>query len=90
MDAAASSPPPFSWEAWYEGVGGRSIVIPEITAYFRRIFHEQVPHFEGDEAAEQAPFASPAAAAAAIKATARELGADIVGVTTVEPEDIYR
>lgn len=83
-------PPPFAWDAWYAGVGGRTINIPEVNEYLRRIHEEQYPRFDGPIAPEQHRFESPEAAAAAIKAKAREAGADIVGVCRIEPEDMYR
>ena len=75
-----SPPPPFAWEAWYERIGGRSIKIEAVDEYLRQIFDEQYPRCFGDVAPERQTFASPEAAAAHIKAAARELGADLVGI----------
>ncbi len=84
-----SPPPPFAWEAWYERIGGRSIKIEAVDEYLRQIFDEQYPRCFGDVAPERQTFASPEAAAAHIKAAARELGADLVGICLIEPADIY-
>ena len=90
MQAAPVSPPAFSWEAWYAGVGGRSIRLPEAEAYFRRIYEEQIPRFQGEVSSTRHTFASPEEASARLKAKAREFGADIVGICEIEPSDIYR
>jgi ferredoxin len=90
VDAAADAPPAFNWDDWYAGIGGRSPMIPEVMELRQSIVEEQYPRFEGEVAAERVEFASPEAAAAAIKAKAAELGADIVGICDIGPEDIYR
>jgi epoxyqueuosine reductase len=83
-------PPPFAWDDWYAAVGGRSIRIEEVDVYLRRIHEEQVPRFTGPVAPARQVFASPEAAAAAVKARAIEYGADIVGICEIEPSDVYR
>lgn len=84
------SPPPFAWDDWYRSVGGRSIDIAEANEILWRIREEQVPRFHGPVAETQIPFRNPAEAAAAVKAKARALGADEVGIAGIEPGDIYR
>lgn len=88
--ASAESPPAFAWEEWYAEVGGRSIQIPEVAEYLRRIQQEQYPRFVGEVSPIRQEFPSPAAAAAHIKLKAEEFGADIVGICRIEPEDLYR
>lgn len=86
---ANTSPPAFVWDEWYAGVGGRTIKIPEVEEYLRRIREEQYPRFDGPVAAAQRAFASPADAAREVKARALEFGADIVGICEIGPEDVY-
>jgi epoxyqueuosine reductase len=83
-------PPPFAWDDWYAAVGGRSIRIDQVDEYLRRIFEEQAPRFTGPVAPIRQPFASPEAAAAAVKARAIECGADVTGICEIEPSDVYR
>ena len=90
MKASSSSPPAFNWDSWYEGVGGRTINIPEVEDLLHQIFHDQFPRFEGVVASEKKQFASPEEAAQKLKQKAQELGADIVGICEIEPSDIYR
>ncbi|HVK37269.1 MAG TPA: reductive dehalogenase domain-containing protein [Candidatus Kapabacteria bacterium] len=90
MAASDESPPAFAWEEWYEGVGGRTIDLPEVRHYHELIFNEQIPRFTGEVAPTRHEFASAAEASAHIKARALELGADIVGICEIEPSDIYR
>jgi hypothetical protein len=90
LEAAPTSPPAFAWEEWYDGVGGRTIDIPEVTRYYRLIHEEQYPRFHGEVAPRRHVFESPEDASAQIKAKAIELGADIVGICEIEPSDIYR
>ncbi|TVR51713.1 MAG: hypothetical protein EA425_06500 [Puniceicoccaceae bacterium] len=85
-----SRPPPFDWESWYEGIGGRSIRVPEVEHWFRKIFEEQMPNFAGPVAAKRREFGDPAAAARAVKASARAAGADLVGTCRLAPEHVYR
>jgi epoxyqueuosine reductase len=90
IDADATSPPAFAWDAWYALVGGRSIQIDHVSDYLRRIYEDQQPRFTGPVAATAHRFASPEAAAAHLKAQARACGADIVGICRIEPGDVYR
>lgn len=83
------SPPPFDWEGWYGAVGGRTIDIPEATAWMRRIHEEQYPRFNGPVSANQRTFPSPADASIWVKERARVHGADIIGICRVEPSDVY-
>lgn len=89
MDPSATSPPPFAWDDWYAGLGGRSINIPEVQEYLRLIHEEQYPRFDGPVAGERVRFASPDEAARAVKQKATEFGADIVGICEIGPEDVY-
>jgi epoxyqueuosine reductase len=82
--------PTFSWDAWYAKVGGRSIRIDAVDEYLREIRELQYPRFDGPVAPERLAFASEAEAAADVKAKARALGADIVGICRIEPSDVYR
>jgi epoxyqueuosine reductase len=82
--------PAFSWDEWYARVGGRSIKIDAVDEYLREIRELQYPRFDGPVAPEPRVFASETEAAADIKAKARELGADIVGICRIEPSDVYR
>jgi ferredoxin len=90
IQASDDSPPEFHWEEWYLGVGGRTIDIPEVNEYMRRIQEEQYPRFVGEVAPVRVDLGSPDEAAAHIKRKAIEFGADIVGICRIEPEDIYR
>ena len=90
MKASDTSPPNFKWEDWYAGIGGRTIDIPEADEYLRKIWEEQFPQFEGDCADEKHPFPTSLEAAAYIKEKALEFGADIVGICTIEPSDMYK
>jgi ferredoxin len=90
INSSDDSPPAFAWEEWYLGVGGRTINIPEVTEYMRRIQEEQYPRFVGEVAPVRREFASPEEASLHIKEKALEFGADIVGICLIEPHDIYR
>jgi epoxyqueuosine reductase QueG len=85
-----AAPRAFDWEAWYAAVGGRTIRIPEVDEYLRRIRDDQYPRFDGEVAPTRVDLGPPAAAAQHLKTKARELGADIVGICTIEPADVYR
>lgn len=85
----SAAPPAFDWEAWYAAVGGRTIKIPEVDEILRQIRDEQYPRFVGDVAPKKHAFASPAEAAAHLKAKAVEFGADITGICEIEPSDVY-
>lgn len=89
-DASPSSPPPFQWDMWYAGVGGRTIEIDEVNEILRKIHDEQYPRFSGETAAQRHEFASPEEAARIIKEKAKEFGADIAGICRIEPSDLYR
>jgi epoxyqueuosine reductase len=82
--------PAFSWDEWYAQVGGRSIKIDAVDEYLRQIRELQYPRFDGPVAESRRAFASEAEASADVKAKARELGADIVGMCAIEPSDVYR
>lgn len=90
MKASQKSPPAFSWEDWYNGLGGRIINLPEVDKILHQIFHEQFPRFSGSIAPEKVSFASPEEAAEHIKEKAKLFGADIVGICEIEPSDIYK
>lgn len=90
IKASSDAVPAFAWTEWYEGVGGRSIVISEVQDYLHLIHDEQAPRFTGPVAESIVPFTSPGEASEWVKSTARSLGADIVGVCEIEPTDIYR
>jgi epoxyqueuosine reductase len=53
--------------------------------HFLRQIEEQMPLMEGPLAAHRRPFSSPEEAAAHVKAAALEAGADVVGITPVQP-----
>lgn len=84
------TPPPFQWDAWYASIGGRSAPVEEVAEYLRKIREEQEPRFDGPVAPIAREFASPAEAAAHLKAAARANGADLVGICCVEASDLYR
>ncbi|MDZ4745695.1 MAG: reductive dehalogenase domain-containing protein [bacterium] len=90
IEGAPSSPPPFAWQEWYEGVGGRTIDIPEADTWMSRIQNEQYPRFEGHVEDVQTTFASDAEASAFVKGLAFGHGADIVGICAIEPTDVYK
>lgn len=90
MKASQNSPPAFSWDDWYSSVGGRSIKIAEVDGILKEIREYQYPKFTGEVNPDRKVFESAEAAAAAIKKTALELGADEVGIAEIEPTDIYR
>lgn len=89
-DASPDSPPPFAWDDWYTGIGGRKIKIPEVDHYLELIHGEQLPRFNGSVAGVRTEFESPEKAASLLKAKALEFGADIVGICEIEPSDVYR
>ena len=90
MNASPNSPPAFSWQAWYDGMGGRSINIPEVEEILNKIYHDQFPRFDSPVNDKRVAFSSPEEAARKLKEKAREFGADIVGICEIEPSDIYR
>lgn len=90
MKSQDSSPPAFSWDEWYAGLGGREIAIQEVDDLLYMIFHNQFPRFNSPVADQVKVFENPTAAAKHIKAKAKEFGADIVGICEIEPSDIYK
>lgn len=84
------SPPAFSWDEWYEAVGGRSIHIDDVDKLLAQIREDQYPRFDGEVASTRHEFASADEAADHVKAKAQEFGADIVGVCEIELSDVYR
>jgi ferredoxin len=84
------NPPPFAWDDWYAAAGGRSISVPDVDDYLRKIREDQEPRFEGEVAATRHEFPSPGDAALHLKDTAQSFGADIVGICEIEPSDVYR
>lgn len=59
---------------------------PVTDRYRELIMREQIPHLDGPVAAEARGFASPAEASDWVRALARSVGADLVGVTRVREE----
>lgn len=90
MIGSPQSPPAFDWDSWYEAAGGRKIKLEEADKLRDKIREDQYPRFDGPVNPERTVFPSPEAAAETIKAKARELGADEVGVALIEPSDIYK
>jgi epoxyqueuosine reductase QueG len=90
IHAAPSAPPAFAWDEWYAAVGGRTIRIEEAAEYLRKIREDQEPRFTGPVASTKHRFPTPEDAARHLKEKAVEFGADIVGICTIEPSDIYR
>lgn len=90
MKASSLSPPPFSWDDWYNALGGREINIQEIDDLLYKIYHEQFPRFNGEISDSPKTFETPQIAAQHIKTKAKEFGADIVGICEIEPSDIYK
>jgi epoxyqueuosine reductase len=84
------SPPPFSWDDWYEAVGGRSIKIDEAEHLLDKIYNDQYHRFDGPIAPVKKLFSSAKEASDHLKAKAQEFGADIVGVCEIEPSDVYK
>lgn len=85
-----SNPPPFQWDHWYQSIGGRKISIPEVDEILKKIHEEQYPRFDGPVNSVKKQFQNSKVAAETIKAKAKELGADIVGICLIEPSDIYK
>lgn len=82
--------PAFNWNEWYKAAGGRTIEIDDVNVYLRKIYDDQYLRFDGEVAPEKYKFQSPAEAASMIKNKALELGADLVGICEIEPQDIYK
>jgi hypothetical protein len=72
----------------YAPVSQRKDVSPDERALYLAI-EERVPLQDGDVAAERHDFGDPREAAGTVKALARELGADLVGITRVDPHYVY-
>lgn len=77
---------PFSWQTWYDDVGGRTISIPEADAWMKAIVEDQLPRFSGPVAEHAHHFATPRDASVWVKTMAVS---DIVGICRVEPSDVY-
>jgi epoxyqueuosine reductase len=90
MTGAETSPPAFSWEDWYNSVGGRTIQIAEVDFILHQIKEYQYPKFHGPVNDQRVLFESNKAASDAVKGKAFELGADEVGIAEIEPSDIYK
>lgn len=85
-----STIPAFSWDDWYEAVGGRSIHIDEVERLLKEIHEDQYNRFNSEVATEIKTFTSPQEASTLIKQKAIELGADLVGICEIEPSDVYK
>lgn len=72
----------------YRSLSSRGDVTPAEDELYRRI-EAQVPRQDGSPAAERRDLGGPDAASAWLKARAAELGADLVGITRVDPEYVY-
>jgi epoxyqueuosine reductase len=90
MKGLQTSPPPFSWDDWYNTVGGRTIKIADVNATLQKIVEYQYPKFIGPVNPKRTLYENDRAAAEAVKTRARELGADEVGISLIEPSDIYK
>src|ERR1700733_7995166 len=90
LQSSPASPPAFSWDVWYNSVGGRTISIDEVNDYLNQIYNDQYRRFEGEVAFTRHEFLTEAEASRLIKEKASEFGADIVGICEIEPSDIYR
>lgn len=88
--SSSQSPPPFQWDEWYAGIGGRSIHIPEVQEYIHKIFDEQYPRCVGTVSDTVYHFHSPEEAALSLKEKVLSAGADLVGICEIEPSDIYK
>jgi epoxyqueuosine reductase len=90
LEGSPLSPPPFSWNEWYNSIGGRKISIKEVNDYLNEIYNVQYHLFDGEVAPVKHVFNSAVEASAIIKAKAKEFGASIVGICEIEPTDIYK
>lgn len=90
LQSSPDSPPAFSWDAWYDSIGGRTITIDQVNEYLNDIYNDQYRRFEGEVASVKHEFLTEAEASQLIKKKASEFGADIVGICEIEPSDIYR
>jgi hypothetical protein len=82
--------PPFSWDDWYESIGGRIIHIDEVDRLLKEIKEDQYNRFNSEVAPEKKQFTNPHEASTVIKQKATELGADLVGICEIEPSDVYK
>ncbi len=85
-----STIPAFSWDDWYESVGGRSIHIDEVERLLKLIHEDQYARFDSEVASDKHIFSSPQEAANLIKQKANEFGADLVGICEIEESDVYK
>lgn len=90
MQASLTSPPAFSWDDWYNSVGGRTIKITEVDEILYKIREYQYPKFKSEVNAKKIFFENDVKASEAIKQKAFELGADEAGIAEIEPTDIYK
>ncbi|MEQ8623349.1 MAG: reductive dehalogenase domain-containing protein [Vicingaceae bacterium] len=90
MKASKKSPPAFNWDVWYASLGGRNIAIEEVDDLLAQIKEEQYPRFDGEVSLVKHKFKNPSEASELIKAYARKIGADEVGIAAIEPSDIYK
>ena len=87
--AKKTQKPPFDWESWYEACGGRIDHTPKASEIVARISSEQGPKFTGSVECSARPFGTPDQASQFVKECATEAGAAAVGITRIEPSDIY-
>lgn len=90
IHGSSTSPIAFQWDAWYASVGGRSIHIAEVDEYLKQIREYQYPRFTGEVNPQKTTFTNEQEASKYIKNKARVLGADEVGITMIEPSDVYK
>src|SRR5688572_4998696 len=90
MIGSEKSPPAFSWDHWYDSIGGRTISIKEVDSILNEIREYQYPKFKGEVSRKKILFETSSAASAEIKEAAFALGADEVGIAEIEPSDIYK
>ncbi|MDF1672281.1 MAG: reductive dehalogenase domain-containing protein [Vicingaceae bacterium] len=81
--------PAFNWTEWYEGVGGRTINIPDVERIMGEIRNKQAQRFNGPVSSQKKIFNSSKEAAKHIKSKAKEFGADLVGICEIESSDLY-
>ncbi len=87
--ARNESNPPFDWQAWYAACGGRVDHTPGASEIVAEIYTKQSLEFQGPAAEERTPFDTASQAAEFVKAAARAAGAAAVGITRIEPSDVY-
>jgi len=81
--------PPFDWESWYQACGGRVDHTPQASKIVAKIYNEQAPKFTGHVESTTRPFDSSDQASQFVKDLAIEAGAAAVGITRIEPADVY-